>query len=65
MNTRLDKLFGDDLGKREEDIVKVNKVGAKISGQKSLINADIRIGSFSKDRGLSQVITKATDPRIF
>ncbi|XP_061182843.1 uncharacterized protein LOC133191151 [Saccostrea echinata] len=27
-----DKLFGDDLGKRVEDIVKANKVGAKISG---------------------------------
>lgn len=28
----IDKLFGDDLGKKVEDIMKVNKVGLKILG---------------------------------
>ena len=29
-----DNLFGDDLGKNVEDMIKANKVGSKISGKK-------------------------------
>lgn len=48
-----DKLVGDDLGKKVEDIQKANKVRSKISGFKNLTDAVIKtVGNMDKCREL-------------